>query len=133
MREIKFRAHVKSTKMVFPVINIDLEHKEVLVDSGSINYDGYQFDEIDLIQYTGLKDKNGAEIYEGDVVKGNLRKGFKHMPDTGVIKYGFMGFIVCTEVADYLFSYFEFGEYEVIGNIYEHSHLLEGEPIEANQ
>lgn len=60
MREIKFRAFDK--------------------EKGMLHYDGIFnspnfFDNSNLMQYTGLKDKNGKEIYEGDVIKFKDKKG----------------------------------------------------------
>ncbi len=64
-REIKFRAWCNSwDKMIIPdseKYSIDIHSSTVWEDSR----DGY----CDLMQYTGLKDKNGVEIYEGDIIR----------------------------------------------------------------
>ena len=75
-------------------------------------------------QYTGLLDKNGKKVFEGDIVKNEYRKGqyqyFKIVYDTRVYcwqvenKYGMLGFL-----------YNVIGDLEVIGNIYDNPELLE--------
>lgn len=80
-------------------------------------------------QFTGLKDKNGTKIYEGDIVK--IDNGF-HKIETGQVEW-----INCQ--ANYLITWTEIGckcsetfgnneftkdHFEVIGNIYKNSELL---------
>ena len=75
-------------------------------------------DEIELMQSTGLKDKNGKEIFEGDIVKCNGLLGtiesFKAMWICSFVKYN-----------NYQKVGFFAQEIEVVGNIYENPELLE--------
>lgn len=71
MREIKFRAWLKKEKIIVPV-------QELLLGPGAVcithwikgnKYSSRSADEFELMQFTGLKDKNGKEIFEEDIVK----------------------------------------------------------------
>ncbi len=84
-----------------------------------------------ICQYTGLHDKNGKEIYEGDIVAICFQKAIKR--GKAVIKYidKFAGFVL-TETGDAEHEYAPIGDYqmenfEVIGNIYDNPELLGGE------
>lgn len=93
-----------------------------------------------LMQYTGLHDKNGKEIYEGDIVKAYFKKGAWKYNDknyfgykSGKVQYCVDGFILYIEnYKEKIYPLSSFGnnngninELEVIGNIYDNPDLLE--------
>ncbi|HFD0491427.1 YopX family protein [Enterococcus faecium] len=86
-----------------------------------------------LMQSTGLKDKNGVEIFEGDVVSVSVRNGFDYLDNKVCVVKNSIGHsgLVCATVDEDLeyrifnTELFEEYTYEVIGNIYENSELLE--------
>jgi len=109
MRPIKFRAWHKKLKAMFP--NVAVKEKDILYDTR-----WYRRDDVIVMQYTGIKDKNEQEIYEGDIVS----KG----TDTGVV------FWHPTEVAFVIIGSMDICdlfESEVIGNIYQNAELLKKE------
>ncbi|MFP3768586.1 YopX family protein [Enterococcus faecium] len=88
-----------------------------------------------LMQSTGLKDKNGVEIFEGDVVSVSVRNGFDYLDNKVCIVKNSIDYsgLVCATVDEDLeyqifnTELFEEYTYEVIGNIYENPELLEVE------
>ena len=74
MREIKFRAWDNNSKiMISDQITIQANGTFTVIDKYNESVEAYNGDDIGsqffLMQYTGLKDKNGVEIYEGDVLR----------------------------------------------------------------
>lgn len=117
MREIKFRAwHEKLERMIYD-IGVEDEWTD---ENGKVWSDMKG----NLMQFTGLKDKNGKEIYEGDIVRTSLygqidcevvfmKSGFYLLLDTGIGT----NLYPMTDVM-----------MEIIGNIYENPELLTPNP-----
>ena len=124
MREIKFRAWYKGKKIIGNVLGIDILHKETFFSNEDVDcYEHVDFKNIELMQYTGLKDKNNKEIYEGDIVKLRANHGI------GVIKYSdewgafIVEYVKPRPLAVLGMNYYK-EDIEVLGNIYENSELL---------
>lgn len=120
MREIKFRAWVFGE--MFEVRKIDFV-EEFFTRVGKPGAIGT--DVIDLMQYTGLKDKNGVEIYEGDVVKGNDTL-FTARYEVAEVYYDkqHTQFRARVDYHTFLLRDYLGDVVEVIGNIYENPDLL---------
>ncbi|WP_173275419.1 YopX family protein [Streptococcus sp. 68] len=131
----KFRAWIKTEKRMLlsdDILNIDYANKEIvtqqvyfkngLPDDRDIYF--YDFDEIVLMQSTGLKDKNGKEVFVGDIIK--CTRGCPH--EVYLEKeYGgtFIGGMPAVYLKDLGEGYAWTEHEEVIGNIYENHEFLE--------
>ena len=122
MTKIKFRAWDEKEKKMYEVDSIYFplgitSGKDLTVFRRG-SYDWLSIDDVTLMQSTGLRDKNGTEIYEGDIVEGenylfpcfdNRRVEITWQKESG-------GFEM---------NSFNLKDIEVIGNIHENSELLE--------
>lgn len=133
MRKIKFRGYsVDDDKWVYGFYVFD-EFKGANGRAGIAVVDtplGFELTTVhpkSVGQYTGLKDKNGKEIYEGDIVSFEDSDGGYEYPDlvvnTGIVEYGELGFYFTNRVAVEMDNFYikdgRCDDIEVIGNIYE--------------
>lgn len=113
-REIKFRIW-------------DCQCKEMSFDSSTWDFDIFKAPDVVVMQFTGLKDKNGREIYEGDVLHTDVKNMDGSLNwvvewDETQLEFDFVGighsFSSCHNQVD--------EECEVIGNIYSNPEILKG-------
>jgi uncharacterized phage protein (TIGR01671 family) len=118
MKDIKFRAWDKDAKTM---IYYDYIHPISIMFNGIINYGGKDMtDDFELTQYTGLKDKNGKEIYEGDILLDTDTQNIRE------IIYNAPSFVLKDD-NEYFYWTFHANDYIVIGNIFENPELLKEE------
>ena len=126
MREIKFRSWDTYNKEMLEVQELnyaDSYNGQPMIRTTMYN-DYFDTKDMILMQYTGLKDKNGVEIYEGDIVRilgGEYEQGFYEWDEKVCIKdFIYDGF-------NLMMTVHQIGNeaLEVIGNIYDNPELLE--------
>jgi uncharacterized phage protein (TIGR01671 family) len=126
-RELKFRVWNLKRKEMFNLYGISKDYiwKDTLDGVGCHGSPDYRGD-VEVMQYTGLKDKNGKEIYEGDILGDRSDED----SDKIIVKYEEMENCGCC--SNHSGIGFNFNrnpytvkeDYEVIGNIYENPELL---------
>ena len=122
MREIKFRAWDKKAKeMIYEALeikNIGLGEGSVLIDERT-----QRGSELIWMQYTGLKDRNGKEIWEGDI----LEYDFLNDRGNGIVEFKGDGWwirlLASLEAVGQLSYAINYLNPKIIGNIYENSDL----------
>ncbi|WP_274362731.1 YopX family protein [Paenibacillus thermotolerans] len=142
MREFKFRAWYKPLgEMVLPdrleSINFETKVLGVYLPIDNKGFNKLRLSDFELLQFTGLKDKNGKEIYDGDIVKHTMviytdcsRNEVKETkaPVIGSITFiegVWLGMKLVTGVTKVLLPGIVLEEeLEVIGNIYENAELM---------
>ena len=142
----RFRAWNKATKEMYgadEIIAINFEEKEICVqtiyfeqglpDSRDLDY--YDFDDIVLMQSTGMRDKNDREIFEGDILSIETDEENVKVEVSWDNKHALFIF----ESKKYndkeaLGELFEDNSYpfKIIGNVWEDGELLDGENTEEN-
>jgi len=132
-RDRKYRAYVKSEGCMADVQLIDFKDKYIITEQDfTQDEEGcdprvqFNFDDISICEFTGLKDKNGACIYLGDIVHifhwqeepkyGRHIQGVVFQHESGVYQLD-------DKNSTRMWSYLE-EEREVIGNVYENPELL---------
>lgn len=129
----KFRAWDKNKNKMYQVRGINFDNEDLWLKINETQIMGANLFEVELMQYTGLKDKNGKEIYKGDIVEckcGNTGK-------TILRQVEYIGVSFCTKNGSFYnqktkqreYCYIPLKPYvKVVGNIYENPELLkEGE------
>lgn len=126
MRDIKFRCYIKFLGEIHTVYELRC--------NGDVMTFGYDYcldkDDIVLMQYTGVDDKNGTPIYEGDIVEGTCLGFCDDDEFKDVVEYGNGSFCFSKEKwKDGTYDWYSLENYDsedllVLGNIYENPELL---------
>ncbi len=124
MRIPKFIAWDKIDLKIKKVQSIDYEDERVIFVSEPYEADCRHFNDCDLLQFTGLHDKNGKEIYENFLVNGACFNGSYAYGKVVYWKDGFFIEPIGKFVEGMAYLYDSLSHIEVIGNIYENPEKL---------
>ncbi len=124
MRETKFRAWDKTSKRMITGLYLDFQGRIGMWNYEETEIEFGEYPNLLLMQYTGLKDKNGKEIFEGDIC---LTRGF--IVENGRQKRPEERFVIKPTIESWhiVFCLSSVKNLEVIGNICENPELLKKE------
>lgn len=127
-RDIKFRGWDSVNEVMLPVESINFRERYVSLNEGDNSLTD-TLEMIELMQYIGLNDKDGKEIYEGDILERygywpiiiEYDKGCLMVRDLDEVRYNnlILNVPIC--------NFESINDWKVIGNIYENPELLERE------
>ena len=125
----KFRAWDIKYKMMMRVNQIDFEKKTVWLEADNGDHENRhtltrEFKDVIFMQFTGLKDKNGVEIFEGDIVFDRWANGYTPVFQNGIYMAYNPKNLMQNDPSTQFNIIWKDG-CEVIGNIYENPELLE--------
>ena len=128
-REIKFRIWDVENKEMLKVQELDFEPTfyggKIAIRPDQYN-DYFDTEDMILMQYTGLHDKNGKEIYDGDIVRIIVNNNIEKICRVE-FKNGIFGVMFSKNKELTAFPHFCNTTFEVIGNEYDNPELLGGE------
>lgn len=126
MKEFKMKAWLKKENKMVAIIGIDLNYQYIgYTDDGNLFKDDYKiadFKDIELLQFTGTKDKAGQELYEADVILFNdgiddIYGLISYDDDEGTYRVSY------ENITEHLSE--REGDFEIVGNIFENPQLHE--------
>lgn len=126
MKEFKMKAWLKKENKMVAIIGIDLNYQYIRYsDDGNLFKDDYKiadFKDIELLQFTGTKDKAGQELYEADVILFNdgiddIYGLISYDDDEGTYRVSY------ENITEHLSE--REGDFEIVGNIFENPQLHE--------
>lgn len=126
MKEFKMKAWLKKEKKIVAIIGIDFNYEYIRYteDDNLFNsdYKVAEFKDIELLQFSGVKDKVGQELYEADVIKFNdgiddIYGLISYDDDEGTYRVSY------ENITEHLSE--REGDFEIVGNIFENPQLHE--------
>jgi len=126
MKEFKMKAWLKKENKMVAIIGIDLNYQYIrYTDDGNLFKDDYKiadFKDIELLQFTGTKDKAGQELYEADIILFNdgiddIYGLISYDDDEGTYRVSY------ENITEHLSE--REGDFEIVGNIFENPQLHE--------